>query len=72
MQRINVAPDAMENYMGPFEGPVFVRPLERIDRLRQVMLAMACFLLPWHIIRFGEINFSADWLDFQRRSVALG
>jgi hypothetical protein len=59
MQRAEIAPHAMANYAGSFEGPVFVRPIEQVDRIRQIFLAMACFLLPWHILRPGDINFTA-------------
>jgi hypothetical protein len=64
MQRIDIAPHAMANYGGAFEGPVFVRPLERIERLRQICLAVGCFLLSWHILRPGDINFTAADLMF--------
>jgi hypothetical protein len=59
MQRIDIAPHAMADYAGSFEGPIFVRPLERIERLRQLCLAAGCFLLSWHILRPGDINFTA-------------
>jgi hypothetical protein len=59
MQQIAIAPHVTANHTGPFEGPVFVRPLERIERLRQILLAAGCFLLSWHILRPGEINFTA-------------
>ncbi|MVZ98259.1 hypothetical protein EUU23_11195 [Sphingorhabdus sp. IMCC26285] len=37
----------------------YAAPLERIDRLRQLFLGAACFLLSWHILRVGDFNFTA-------------
>lgn len=38
----------------------YTAPLERIDRIRQLFLGAACFLLSWHILRVGDFNFTAS------------
>ncbi|MFN0046829.1 MAG: O-antigen ligase family protein [Sphingorhabdus sp.] len=43
-----------QNVMG------FAPPLERIERLRQLCLGAACFLLSWHVLRVGDFNFTAS------------
>jgi hypothetical protein len=45
-------------------GTPFTQPMVRIDRIRQLMLAAGCFLLSWHLLRIGDINFTAADLLF--------
>lgn len=45
-------------------GTPFAQPMVRIDRIRQLMLAAGCFLLSWHLLRIGDINFTAADLLF--------
>jgi hypothetical protein len=47
----------------PYDTP-FAQPMVRIDRIRQLMLAAGCFLLSWHLLRIGDINFTAADLLF--------
>ena len=51
--------DDMFGAYNPYGTP-FEQPMVRIDRIRQLMLGAGCFLLSWHILRIGDINFTAS------------
>lgn len=52
-----------DHFLAPHEYGVQFGPARRIDRLRQLLLGVACFFLSWHILRPGDINFTlSDFL----------
>jgi hypothetical protein len=63
MNEAAIVPFAFTDTNPKFREEDFFRPLERVERLRQIFLGTACFLLSWHILRFGDINFTlSDFL----------
>lgn len=41
-----------------FDETQFSGPLVPVERLQRLLLGLACFLMSWHILRPGELNFT--------------
>jgi hypothetical protein len=60
MTQAAIVPGAITDYQAEFDAAHFFHPQERIERLRQIFLITASFLLSWHILRPGKLNITAS------------